>query len=81
MAFGFTRMRARGGVTHGSGELGVDLSKCPQNHPCPSVPICPTNALSQQGYAAPDIDHGACVSCGKCVAYCPKNALVFSGSA
>lgn len=81
MAFGFTKMRTRERAARGSGELYVDLSRCPQNHPCPSVPICPANALSQQGYAAPDIDGGACVSCGRCVASCPKKALRFREAA
>lgn len=81
MAFGFMRKGSRRRVTRGSGELYVDLARCPQNHLCPSVPICPTNALSQHGFAAPDIDHDACVSCGRCVSYCPKNALLFKEAA
>lgn len=58
-----------------AGKLSVDLRRCPQNHPCPSVRICPTGALSQRGFAAPVVDEDQCISCGKCVSFCPKNAL------
>ena len=77
MAFGFTKSGTEARAARGKRELFVDLARCPQNHPCPSVPICPTNALRQRGFDAPDIDHGQCVSCGRCVSYCPKNALRF----
>lgn len=56
--------------------LKVIKSRCPQNHPCPSVKICPFNALKQNGYDAPTVDKELCVECGKCVRYCPMGALV-----
>lgn len=55
--------------------LVVDPYRCPQNHPCPSVRVCPVAALSQQGYAAPEVDMAACIRCGKCVRFCPMGAL------
>ena len=55
--------------------LKVNKSKCPQNHPCPSVKICPVGALSQVGFAAPAVDLNKCIACGKCVQFCPKKAL------
>jgi len=56
--------------------LIVKIDRCPQNHPCPSVKICPVKALSQKGFNAPEVDNDKCIKCGKCVSYCPKRALV-----
>lgn len=57
--------------------LVVKKNRCPQNHPCPSVRVCPVGALTQQGYAAPIIDMKKCIKCGKCTKSCPMRALVF----
>lgn len=57
-------------------QLIVKEAKCPKNHACPSVRICPVNALSQNGFDAPTVDLSKCVKCGKCVHFCPKGALV-----
>lgn len=56
--------------------LTVKKSRCPQNHACPSVGVCPVGALIQNGYAAPTVDTDKCIKCGKCVRFCPKKALV-----
>lgn len=56
--------------------LVVIQEHCPQNHPCPSVPICPVNALKQNGFDAPTVDLDDCISCGKCTNFCPMKALV-----
>jgi ferredoxin len=50
-------------------------SKCPQNHPCPSVRVCPVGALSQDGYLAPKVDEEKCTECGACIEYCPMGAF------
>lgn len=55
--------------------LSVHKNKCPQNHPCPSVRVCPVGALSQSGNAAPTVDMDKCIRCGKCVKFCPMRAL------
>jgi len=55
--------------------INVKVERCPQNHPCPSLRVCPTGALSQKGYAAPTVDKEKCIDCGKCVKYCPKRAF------
>lgn len=55
--------------------LNINKDKCPQNHPCPAVRVCPVGALSQIGYAAPSIDEEVCIKCGKCSNFCPKKAL------
>ena len=56
--------------------LTVINERCPQNHKCPSIDVCPVGALSQKGYNAPDVDLDACIRCGKCTDFCPMNALV-----
>lgn len=55
--------------------LVVNKDRCPQNHPCPSIRVCPTGALKQKGFAAPTVDMDTCVKCGKCVRYCPMRAI------
>ena len=55
--------------------LLVDPYLCPQNHPCPSVRVCPVDALSQEGFGLPEVDMDACILCGKCVRFCPMGAL------
>lgn len=55
--------------------LIVKKNRCPQNHPCPSIRVCPVGALSQKGYDAPIVDQKKCIKCGKCVRYCPMRAL------
>ena len=57
-------------------KLRVIVEKCPQNHPCPSIQVCPVGALSQEGYLAPVVAHDVCIRCGKCANFCPKKALV-----
>jgi len=56
-------------------KLVVLKERCPQNHPCPSVRVCPVGALKQSGYAAPTVDLEACINCGKCTRFCPMRAL------
>ena len=55
--------------------LVVVKSRCPQNHPCPSVRVCPASALMQTGFAAPTVDQDKCIRCAKCVRFCPRGAL------
>ena len=57
-------------------KLKVIINCCPQNHPCPSVKVCPVGALTQKGYNAPKVDYEKCILCGKCSNYCPMKALV-----
>ncbi|MGE5473646.1 MAG: ATP-binding protein [Ignavibacteriales bacterium] len=56
-------------------ELTVMNERCPQNHPCPSIKVCPVGALKQKGFNAPTVDNEACIKCGKCALYCPMRAL------
>lgn len=50
-------------------------NRCPQNHPCPSLKVCKTGALSQNGFAAPVVDEGKCVNCYRCISFCPMGAF------
>lgn len=53
----------------------VNKNRCPENHPCPSIRVCPVHALQQKGYAAPTVNQSTCTKCGKCVRYCPMGAI------
>lgn len=53
----------------------VDEVRCPQNHPCPSVKVCPVDAIIQKGYKAPTIDYDKCIKCKKCISYCPMGVF------
>ncbi len=55
--------------------MNVTARRCPANHPCPAVRVCPVGAIKQDGYGLPVIDEGACIKCGKCVRYCPMGAI------
>ena len=47
-------------------KLKIITERCPQNHKCPAVSVCPVGALSQDGFDAPKIDYSKCIRCGKC---------------
>ena len=55
--------------------IRVNRNRCPENHPCPSVRVCPVEALKQIRYSAPTADMDKCIKCGKCVRYCPMGAI------
>ncbi len=49
--------------------------RCPQNHPCPCISLCPVDALSQNGFEASTVDKDSCIECGACVDACPYQTL------
>jgi len=51
--------------------ITVQKQYCPQNHPCPTLRVCPEGAIKQKGYAAPYIDQEKCIECGRCTRSCP----------
>ena len=56
-------------------KIDVIAERCPQNHSCPSVNVCPFGALTQEGFNAPIVNEEKCTGCGKCVRFCPRGAL------
>jgi len=59
-------------------KLNVIENRCPKNHKCPAIEICPVNALTQENFEAPKIDYEKCIRCGRCASFCPKKALVLN---
>ena len=55
--------------------LTIDAARCPQNHRCPLLAICPVGAITQQGYGLPVIVTEKCIECGKCVKFCGMRAV------
>lgn len=54
----------------------LNLDRCPQNHKCPSLRVCPVGALTQDTpYSAPVIHKELCIGCGRCAMACPRKAL------
>ena len=53
----------------------VKEERCPQNHLCPAIRVCPVDAIHQAGYRAPTVDLTVCISCGKCVRACPMGVF------
>ena len=54
----------------------VDKSRCPHNHVCPLIKICPVDAISQNSEGYPVIDYDLCIECNKCTKYCPMGAMI-----
>lgn len=48
----------------------VHADRCPQNHRCPALRVCPVGALSQVGFSAPSVDEARCTDCGRCARAC-----------
>lgn len=53
----------------------VDKNLCPQNHSCPSIKVCPVEAITQNGFDLPKIDSEKCIICKKCINFCTKQAI------
>jgi len=46
-------------------QITVEKTRCPQNHACPAIKVCPAGAINQKGYNAPVIDQDKCIKCKK----------------
>ena len=56
--------------------LKINPNRCPQNHRCPLIRLCPKYAISQEGVGLPSIDNSVCIKCMKCVKACPMGAVI-----
>lgn len=55
--------------------IEVNKDRCPQNHRCPVINVCPVQAIDQNGYSLPVVDQEKCITCMKCFSYCPMGAF------
>jgi Fe-S-cluster-containing hydrogenase component 2 len=55
--------------------MHINPAKCPQNHPCPAIRVCPVQAISQKGVGLPVVDNEKCINCNKCISFCPMGAF------
>ncbi|MEI6285921.1 MAG: 4Fe-4S binding protein [Bacillota bacterium] len=55
--------------------ITVSSSRCPQNHKCPAIKVCPVGAIAQEGFSLPKIDQEKCINCKKCIQFCPMKAI------
>ncbi|MEG1685295.1 MAG: 4Fe-4S binding protein [Bacteroides sp.] len=55
----------------------LDKKKCPHNHVCPLINVCPVGAISQGKDGYPIINYDLCIECGKCTRACPMKAIQF----
>lgn len=53
----------------------IHPERCPQDHACPAVRVCPAGALTQKKQEAPTVHKDICIGCGRCAMTCPKKAL------
>jgi len=57
-------------------KLIVNKDKCPQNHKCLSMAICPKGTITQKDiYSLPEVDFDKCILCCKCMNCCLKGAF------
>lgn len=55
--------------------MTVDPNRCPQNHKCPALTVCPVGAIMQKGNGLPEIAQDKCIDCGRCISFCPMKAF------
>ncbi|MCX5773720.1 MAG: 4Fe-4S binding protein [Fusobacteria bacterium] len=56
--------------------ITVSKERCPQNHRCPSISVCPVSAISQEEFSLPVVDNEKCIMCKKCMRFCPRGAFL-----
>ena len=59
-------------------KMTINARRCPQNHRCPALSVCPQGAISQKdARSLPNVDAQKCTACGKCIRYCPMGAFAY----
>jgi len=57
-------------------KVTINPNRCPQNHRCPAIYVCPKQAITQKHFfSLPVVDDEKCTTCGKCLRYCPMGAI------
>lgn len=56
-------------------KIEVNKSRCPHNHYCPLIRVCPVDAISQNKEGYPVINQDLCIECGACLHSCPMGAM------
>ncbi len=57
-------------------KIEISEFRCPQNHRCPAVSVCPVDAMFQDGNGLPYVDDEKCIGCMKCTRFCPMGAII-----
>jgi ferredoxin len=56
--------------------IRVIKERCPEDHVCPMIRLCPKKAITQEGFKAPKVNHDECIECVVCVNNCPHRVFV-----
>lgn len=60
-------------------KLVVKEERCPKNHFCPVINVCPKQAIVQKSpFDAPLIEDENCSECGICTNYCAYGAITYT---
>lgn len=57
-------------------KIKIVKERCPHNHKCRVIALCPMDALSQKEKEVPKINYKKCIKCQKCITLCPKKVFV-----
>ncbi|MEG1644676.1 MAG: 4Fe-4S binding protein [Alistipes sp.] len=55
----------------------LDKTRCPHNHVCPLIEVCPVEAISQGADGFPIVNYDLCIECEECTHACPMKAMQF----
>lgn len=55
----------------------INQNKCDKSPFCPVKRVCPVGAVNQAGFFGGQItiNDEKCIGCGKCISYCPHQAV------
>ncbi|MBN1156964.1 4Fe-4S ferredoxin [Candidatus Woesearchaeota archaeon] len=55
--------------------IKVIAERCPEDHLCPAIKMCPVKAIYQNGFNAPSVDNDKRIGRQACVANCPQSVF------